>query len=73
MNFDECTITVTEKREDLRQRMMQLCKMSHEMNLIIDKYHDYDDEKYEYRQQHIDALEEAYQTLFSETVRIYGQ
>lgn len=65
--------TTAEKQEDLQKRISELCEMAHEMNLIIDKYHDYDDEAYEYRQQHIDALEEAYQTLFSETVKIYAQ
>ena len=62
-----------EKRTDLQNRLSRLCEMSHEMNLIIDKHHDYDWDKYKDRWEQVHEMEEAYQTLFSETVKIYGQ
>lgn len=64
--------TTAEKHADLRDRMSRLCEMAHEMNLIIDKHVDYDWDKYESRWEQVEEMEEEYQTLFSETVRLYG-
>jgi len=64
--------TTAEKHDDLRDRMSRLCEMAYEMNLVIDKHVDYDWDKYESRWEQVEEMEEEYQTLFSETVRIYS-
>ena len=53
-----------EKREDLKSRMSRLSEMSAELALHHEKLTDTPDEA--------DTLEETYQTLFAETLRIYG-
>ena len=56
--------TAQEKREDLQSRMSRLSEMSAELELHIQKLTDNPEDT--------DTLEEAYQTLFAETLRIYG-
>ena len=64
--------TAQEKREDLQSRMSRLCEMTIEMELIGERVIDYDADKYENRWEKVSELEEIYQTLFVETLRIYG-
>ena len=52
------------KRKDLHARMSRLCEMSAELERHIEKLTDTPEDA--------DKLEEAYQTLFAETLRIYG-
>lgn len=66
------TDKLTQKEADLRDRMSQLCEMSNEIALVVDKHVDYDSDKYEDRWRQVEQMEKEYQTLFSETVRIYG-
>ena len=56
--------TAFEKREDLKSRMSRLSEMSAEITLHIEKLTD--------NPEAADPLEEEYQTLFTETLRIYG-
>ena len=56
--------TAQEKREDLQSRMSRLSEMSAELELHIQKLTDTPEDA--------DKLEEEYQTLFAETLRIYG-
>ncbi|MCY3743619.1 MAG: hypothetical protein OXH00_21610 [Candidatus Poribacteria bacterium] len=64
--------TALEKREDLKARMSRLCEMVVEITNVSEKVVDYDSDKYESRWDKVKELEEVYQTLFSETLRIYG-
>ena len=61
-----------EKREDLKSRMSRLCEMVIEMENVAERVIDYDPDKYDSRWGKVKELEETYQTLFSETLRIYG-
>lgn len=54
-----------EKREDLKSRMSRLSELAVELALHHEKLTDNPDEA--------DTLEETYQTLFSETLQIYGK
>ena len=60
-------------KSDLQERMSKLSEMSHELNLVVDKHVDYDDETYDDRWQQVEVMENEYQTLFSETLTIYGE
>ena len=53
-----------ERRADLHARMSRLCEMSAELERHIEKLTDTPEEA--------EQLEEEYQTLFAETLRIYG-
>ena len=64
--------TENRNRADLRDRMSQLCEMCIEMNDVAERNVDYDPDKYENRWEKVSELEGVYQTLFSETVQIYG-
>ena len=57
--------TTMEKWEDLKSRMSRLSEMSAELELHHQKLTDNPDEA--------EQVEEDYQTLFSETLRIYGK
>ena len=63
-HFDALQAT-QDKRKDLHSRMSRLSEMSAELERHIEKLTDNPEEA--------ERLEEAYQTLFSETLRIYGK
>ena len=56
--------TIEEKRKDLRERISKLCDMSAQLELHIQKLTDNPEDA--------DALEEEYQNLFIETIRIHA-
>lgn len=56
--------TALEKHEDLKARMSRLSEMSAEITLHVEKLTD--------NPEVVDPLEAAYQILFTETLRIYG-
>ena len=65
--------TEEERKANLKERISQLNYIYSELDSIANKQSDYDDEKYEDRWDHVDAIEAEYQKLYFDTIRIFGK